>query len=54
MPLLSGGAEFIEGQVGAKFLEGATFSRATMFFCKRVTSVSTLLLTIRITMYILQ
>ena len=28
---------------GAKFSEGARFSRATKFFCKRVISVATLL-----------
>ena len=43
-----------DGQGGAKFSEGARFSRATMFFCKRVISVATLLLIIHITMYILK
>ena len=47
-------AEFSEWQGGAKFSEGAKFSRATMFFCKRVISVTTLLLIIHITMYILK
>ena len=52
--LFGRGAEFSEGQVGAKFLEGARFLRATMFFCKHVISVATLLLIIHITMYILK
>ena len=52
-PYYRRGAEFSEGHGGAKFSEGARFSRATMFFCKRVISVATLLLIIHITMYIL-
>ena len=47
-PLLSG------GQRGAKFLKGARFMMAIMFFCKCVISVATLLLIIHITMYILK
>ena len=38
---------------GARFSEGARFSRVTMFFCKHVISVPTLLLIIHIIMYIL-
>ena len=53
-PYYQEGADFSKGQVGAKFLEWARFSRATMFFCKRVISVATLLLVIYITMYILK
>ena len=37
----------------AEFSKGPRFSRATMFFRKRVVSVSPLLLIINITMYIL-
>ena len=39
---------------GELTIRGATFSRATMFFCKRVISVAILLLIIHITMYILK
>ena len=53
-PYYQEGADFSKGQVAAKFLEWARFSRATMFFCKRVISVATLLLVIYITMYILK
>ena len=52
--ILSRGAEFSEGQLVAKFLEGARFSRATIFFSKCAISVATLLLIIQITMYILK
>ena len=52
--LLSTGAEFSEGWWGAKFSEEARFLRATMFFCKRVISVATLLLIIHTTMYIIK
>ena len=48
------GAEFSEGQVGAKILEGARLLRATVFFCKCVISVATLLLIVHITTYILK
>ena len=41
------------GQRRAKFSEGVTFFRITMFFCKHVISAATLLLIIHITMYIL-
>ena len=51
--LLSGEAEFSEGQGVAKFSKGTRFSRVTMFFCKCVISVATLLLIIHITMYTL-
>ena len=34
-----GGVKFTERQGGAKVSEGATSSRATMFFCKRIISV---------------
>ena len=37
---------------GTKFSEGARFSSVTMFFCKRVISVATLLLIVHISMYI--
>ena len=47
-PLQSG------GQRGTKFMKGARFMMAIMFFCKRVISVATLLLIIHITMYILK
>ena len=43
-----------EGQLVAKFLEGARFYRATIFFSKCAISVATLLLIIQITMYILK
>ena len=46
-------SELSEGKVGAKFIEGVRLSRATMFFCKRVMSVTILLLIIHITMYFL-
>ena len=36
-------AEFLEGHGGAKVSERARFGSATMFFCKRVISVVTLL-----------
>ena len=39
-----GVGEFSEGLGGVKFSEGARFSRATMFFCKHVIFVATLLL----------
>ena len=41
------------GKGGVIFSERARFSRATMFFCKHVIFVATLLLTIDINMYIL-
>ena len=47
------GAEFSEGQEDLNSQRGARFLRATMFFCKCVISVATLLLIIHITMYIL-
>ena len=47
------GCWILWGTGGDKFLEGARFLRATMFFCERVIFVSTLLLIIHITMYIL-
>ena len=49
-----GVAEFSQGQRGAKFSEETSTSRATMFFCKRVISVGTLLLIIHITVEILK
>ena len=48
-----GGGGLTKGQGKAKFSEGARFSLATMFFCKRVIFVATLLLIIHITMHIL-
>ena len=48
-----GSAKFVEGQWGTQFSEGARFSWATMFFCKRVISPATLLLIIDVTIYIL-
>ena len=47
-------AEFSQGQRGAKFSGETSTSRATMFFCKRVISVGTLLLIIHITVEILK
>ena len=35
--------QILRGARGSKFLERARFSRATMFFCKHVISVATLL-----------
>ena len=49
-----GVAEFSQGQRGAKFSEETSTSRATMFFCKCVISVGTLLLIIHITVEILK
>ena len=48
-----GGPKYSDGKRGAKFSEWARFLRATMFFCKCVISVATMLLIIHITMYIL-
>ena len=48
-----GGSKFSEGQGELNTQRGARFLRATMFFCKHVISVATLLLIIHITMDIL-
>ena len=50
--LTGGGAYYQWGR--AKFSEEARLSRATMFFCKRVFSLASLLLIIHVTMYIVK
>ena len=48
-----GGPEFSEGEGELNSQRGLDSPRATMFFCKHVNSLATLLLIIQITMYIL-